>query len=99
MGNDVFYRSLKGIKTALIIGGFTTILAVPFAILFGITAGYFGGRIDDVVQYIYTTLASIPSILLIVAFMLLFGRGLFNLCLIMGSPVGLVYVGYYGAKR
>ncbi len=84
VGNDVFYRSLKGIKTALIIGGFTTILAVPFAILFGITAGYFGGRIDDVVQYIYTTLASIPSILLIVAFMLLFGRGLFNLCLIMG---------------
>jgi peptide/nickel transport system permease protein len=84
VGDDVLYRALKSVRTGLIIGGFTTALAVPFAIFFGVTAGYFGGRIDDVVQYIYTTLASIPSILLIIAFMLLFGRGLFNLCLIMG---------------
>lgn len=84
VGNDVLYRALKGVRTALIIGGFTTALAVPFAILFGVIAGYFGGRVDDIVQYIYTTLASIPSILLIVAFMLISGRGLFNLCLIMG---------------
>jgi peptide/nickel transport system permease protein len=84
VGNDILYRALKSIRTALIIGGFTTALAVPFAIFFGVIAGYFGGRMDDVVQYLYTTLASIPSILLIVAFMLLFGRGLFNLCLIMG---------------
>jgi peptide/nickel transport system permease protein len=84
VGNDVFYRGLKGVRTGLIIGGFTTILAIPFAIFFGVLAGYFGGRIDDIVQYIYTTLASIPGILLITAFMLLFGRGLFNLCLIMG---------------
>ena len=84
VGNDVLYRALKGIRTGLIIGGFTTLIAVPFAILFGVAAGYFGGWIDDGVQYLYTTLASIPSILLIVAFMLLFGQGLFNLCLIMG---------------
>ena len=84
VGSDVFYRALKGIRTGLIIGGFTTLIAVPFAIFFGVIAGYFGGRIDDAVQYIYATLDSIPSILLIVAFMLLFGQGLFNLCLIMG---------------
>ena len=84
VGSDVFYRALKGIRTGLIIGGFTTLIAVPFAIFFGVVAGYFGGRIDDVVQYIYTTLDSIPFILLVAAFMLLFGQGLFNLCLIMG---------------
>ena len=84
VGSDVFYRALKGIRTGLIIGGFTTLIAVPFAIFFGVIAGYFGGRIDDAVQYIYATLDSIPAILLIVAFMLLFGQGLFNLCLIMG---------------
>ena len=84
VGSDVFYRALKGIRTGLIIGGFTTLLLVPFAIFFGVIAGYFGGWIDDAVQYIYATLDSIPSILLIVAFMLLFGQGLFNLCLIMG---------------
>ena len=84
IGTDVFYRALKGIRTALIIGGFTTLTAIPFALCFGVVAGYFGGRVDDIVQYIYSTLASIPSILLIVAFMLLFGHGLFNLCLILG---------------
>ena len=84
VGSDVFYRALKGVRTALIIGGFTTLIAVPFAIFFGVVAGYFGGRIDDIVQYIYATLDSIPFILLVAAFMLLFGQGLFNLCLIMG---------------
>lgn len=91
VGSDVFYRALKGIRTGLIIGGFTTLIAVPFAIFFGVVAGYFGGWIDDIIQYIYATLDSIPAILLIIAFMLLFGQGLFNLCLIMGisSWVGL----------
>ena len=84
VGSDVFYHALKGIRTALIIGGFTTLIAVPFAIFFGVVAGYFGGWIDDIVQYVYATLDSIPFILLVAAFMLLFGQGLFNLCLIMG---------------
>ena len=53
VGTDVFYRALKGIRTALIIGGFTTLTAIPFALCFGVVAGYFGGRVDDIVQYIY----------------------------------------------
>ena len=84
VGNDVLYRALKGVRTALIIGGFTTLIAIPFAIGFGVLAGYFGGWVDDIIQYVYTTLASIPDVLLVVAFMLLFGQGLFNLCLILG---------------
>lgn len=84
VGNDVLYRALKGVRTALIIGGFTTLIAIPFAIGLGVLAGYLGGWIDDIIQYVYTTLASIPGVLLVVAFMLLFGQGLFNLCLILG---------------
>jgi len=84
VGRDVLYNTLKGIRTALIIGVFTSLIAIPFALLFGIVAGYYGRLIDDVVQYIYTTLMSIPGILLMVAFMLLFGRGLTQLCVIMG---------------
>ena len=84
VGRDVLYSTLKGIRTALIIGVFTSLIAIPFALLFGIVAGYFGRLIDDIIQYIYTTLMSIPGILLMVAFMLLFGRGLTQLCVIMG---------------
>jgi peptide/nickel transport system permease protein len=83
-GNDVLYVTLKGIRTALIIGGLTTIIAVPFAMLFGVVAGFFGGWVDDVITYIYTTLSCIPSVLLIACFMLIFGRGIVQLCIVMG---------------
>jgi ABC-type dipeptide/oligopeptide/nickel transport system permease subunit len=83
-GNDVLYVTLKGVRTALIIGGLTTIIAVPFAILFGVVAGFFGGWVDDVITYIYTTLSCIPSVLLIACFMLIFGRGIVQLCIVMG---------------
>lgn len=70
-GGDVFYKLIKGIRTALIVGLVTTMIAVPFAIVFGVTAGYFGGKVDDVIQFIYITLGSIPSILLISAMMII----------------------------
>ncbi len=70
-GGDVFYKLLKGIRTALIVGLITTMIVIPFAIFFGVTAGYFGGRIDDAIQFIYITLGSIPSILLISAMMII----------------------------
>ncbi len=84
IGNDVLYLALKGVRTGLVIGGLTTLLIIPLALLFGLSAGYWGGRIDDAVQYLYTTLESIPDILLIAAFILTFGRGLPQLCIIMG---------------
>lgn len=73
VGNDILFTSLKSIRTGVVIGAGTTIIIIPFAIFFGVIAGYYGGAIDDIVQYIYTTLSSIPGVLLIVAFMLLFG--------------------------
>ena len=71
VGEDVFYQTLKSIRTGLVIGTLTTLIMLPLAILFGILAGYFRGWIDDVIQYIYTTLNSIPSVLLIAASILM----------------------------
>jgi peptide/nickel transport system permease protein len=84
IGNDVLYMTLKGCRTALILGGLTTLIATPLALLFGMLAGYFGRRVDDVIQYVYTVLASIPSILLLIALMMVLGRGLFQLALALG---------------
>jgi peptide/nickel transport system permease protein len=67
VGQDVFYKSLKSIRTGLVIGTLTTLVMLPFAAVFGIMAGYFRGWIDDVIQYTYTTLSSIPGVLLIAA--------------------------------
>ncbi len=67
VGQDVFYLTLKSIRTGLLIGTLTTLIMLPLALLLGISAGYFGGRTDDVIQYVYTTLNSIPGVLLIAA--------------------------------
>ncbi len=65
VGNDVFYESLKSIRTGMLIGTLTTLFMLPFAVFLGCFAGYFRGRVDDLVQYFYTTLSSIPAVLLI----------------------------------
>ncbi len=67
VGQDVFYQSLKSIRTGLVIGTLTTLVMLPFALALGVMAGYFKGWVDDVIQYLYTTLSSIPGVLLIAA--------------------------------
>lgn len=71
VGVDVFYIALKGLRTAMLIGLLTTLLTLPVGIAMGLAAGYFRGWVDDVIQYIYTTLNSIPSVLLIAATVLM----------------------------
>jgi len=71
VGQDVLYLSLKSIRTGLVIGTLTTLVMLPFALFFGIAAGYFRGWVDDVIQYIYTVLSSIPDVLLIAAAVLM----------------------------
>ncbi len=71
VGQDVLYQALKGVRTGLLIGTLTTLVMLPFALALGLMAGYFGRRTDDVIQYLYTTLNSIPGVLLIAAAVLM----------------------------
>ena len=71
VGQDVLYISLKSIRTGLVIGTLTTLVTLPLAIGLGIAAGYFRGWVDDVIQYVYTVLNSIPGVLLIAAAVLI----------------------------
>lgn len=67
IGQDIFYFTIKSIRTGLVIGFLTTLFMMPLALFLGIIAGYFGGVVDDAIQYVYTTLSSIPGVLLITA--------------------------------
>jgi peptide/nickel transport system permease protein len=71
VGQDVFYQALKSVRTGLVIGTLTTLVMLPFALALGIMAGYFKGWVDDLIQYLYTTLSSIPGVLLIAAAVLM----------------------------
>jgi peptide/nickel transport system permease protein len=67
------------------------VIAAFFAIIFGLLAGFYGGWVDDVIQYIYQVLSSIPGILLLIAMLMVMERGLWQLCVALGvtSWVGL----------
>jgi peptide/nickel transport system permease protein len=71
VGQDVLYLALKSVRTALVIGTLTTLVMLPFAVALGVMAGYLGGWVDDLIQYIYTVLNAIPGVLLIAAAVLM----------------------------
>ncbi len=84
LGKDVFTETLKACKTTLIIGGLTSVIYIPLGTLFGILAGYFRRRVDDAIQYVYSTIASIPSILLLISVILVLGKGLGTMSIALG---------------
>lgn len=70
-GNDVLYQALKSIRTAFVIGTLATVATLPLAVGLGILAGYFRGWVDELIQYLYTVLSSVPNVLLIAACVLM----------------------------
>ena len=70
-GNDVLYQALKSIRTAFVIGTLATVATLPLAVVLGIMAGYFKGWVDELIQYLYTVLSSVPNVLLIAACVLM----------------------------
>src|SRR5262245_55245123 len=84
LGRDVVYRALKGVRVALLIGVFTSLIVIPLALLFGVAAGYFGRRVDDGVFFVMTVLASVPSLLLLIALITVLGKGTLQVCFALG---------------
>ena len=84
LGRDVLRQALKGARVALLVGGLTTLIVIPIALLFGVSAGYFGGRVDDAVFFLVSTLASMPGLLLLIALIMALGRGPVEVCVALG---------------
>ncbi len=70
-GNDVLVQALKSLRTAFVIGALSTLATLPLALLLGVLAGYFKGWVDELIQYLYTVLSSVPNVLLIAACVLM----------------------------
>jgi peptide/nickel transport system permease protein len=76
LGRDVFLRLVQGTRIAFYVGIITSLIAIPIGVVLGLMAGYFGGRTDDVIVWLYSTFASIPGLLFILAIAMVVGRGL-----------------------
>lgn len=80
-GTDIFGRSVVlktvfGAYISMFTGVMVCLVAVPVGVTLGALAGYFGGWVDDVITWFYTTLSNIPSILLLLTMALVLGKGL-----------------------
>jgi ABC-type dipeptide/oligopeptide/nickel transport system permease subunit len=86
LGRSVWDRVVQGSRVALIVGFFSTVIAIPLGTLLGLAGGYFRGWIDAFVVWLYSTLDAIPTILLLLALALVLptGKGLATVCIALG---------------
>src|SRR5690606_13203287 len=59
-GRSVLFKTIHGTQVAMMVGFVSALIAVRLGIFFGAVAGYFGGWVDDLIVWFYTTLSSIP---------------------------------------
>lgn len=84
-GYSVLFKILAGTKTAITISFLVTVIAIPIGVVMGALSGYFGGRVDTIIVWIYSVIVSVPYILLVIAISYLLGKGLLSICIAMGS--------------
>ena len=98
LGTDIFGRSvlfkvIHGTRIAMSVGLVVALMSVPIGVAFGAVAGYFGGWIDELIVWFYTTLSSIPGIMLLLAITYALGRG------ITAIYISLVATSWIGVAR
>ena len=84
LGRDVMSRLVQGVTIAYKVGIITSLIAIPIGVFFGCLAGFFGGRVDDFVVWLYSTFASMPGLLFILAIAMVVGKGLLGIYLGIG---------------
>ena len=75
LGRDVLLRAVFATRTAVKVGIVASLISSMFGVALGLIGGYYGGKADAAVLWIYSTFASIPSLLFILAFALLVSKG------------------------
>ncbi|MDR0351653.1 MAG: ABC transporter permease [Puniceicoccales bacterium] len=83
LGRDMLSRILYGGRISLVIGSCVTLCAMTFGTFYGIISGYCGGIIDLILMRFVDILYPIPLILLVILFMVFFGKDCFVLFMAM----------------
>ncbi|WP_224268482.1 ABC transporter permease [Haloprofundus salinisoli] len=73
LGRDMLSRTIYGARTSLLVGIFGTLLAVIIGVTVGLTAGYYGGRVDDGLMRMSDIMLAFPSLVLAITLIGLFG--------------------------
>ncbi len=83
-GRDILSRAVHGIATAMSVGLVSSTISLFIGMSLGALAGYFGGKVDALVTWLYTTVDSVPYILLVPSLSFVMGRGLTTVFIAVG---------------
>jgi len=83
-GRDILSRLLIGVRISLAVGLITVLLSLTVGVLLGALAGYFGGRVDEIILWLVNVIWSIPTLLLVFAIMLVLGKGFWQVFIAIG---------------
>jgi oligopeptide transport system permease protein len=83
LGRDVLSKAVKGTEISVFVGVAAALVATLIGTLLGACAGFFGGKVGDLLEWVYNVFESIPQILLIFAFAVVFGRGVQSVVIIL----------------
>ena len=83
-GRDLLSRIILGTRISLSVGFIAVIISLIIGISFGLIAGYFRGKTDDVIMWIVNVIWSIPTLLMVIAITLALGKGFWQVFVAVG---------------
>lgn len=83
-GRDIASRLIIGTRVSLSVGLIAVIISLTIGIFLGAIAGYFKGRVDDIIMWLINVIWSIPTLLLVFAITLLLGKGFWQVFIAVG---------------
>lgn len=84
MGRDYLARVLYGGRVSLLVGVLAMLTSIFLGVSIGMTAGYFGGLVDNILMRLVDIFSSIPWIIMVTVVGLLFKKGLFSIVIVIG---------------
>jgi oligopeptide transport system permease protein len=85
LGRDLFVRVLVGARVSLAVGLVATLVSLVIGVAYGATAGYLGGRIDELMMRFVDVLYSLPFIFFVIILMVIFNRNFILLFVAIGA--------------
>lgn len=89
LGRDLFSRIVYGARISVIVGLTATSLAMVIMLIIGGLSGYFGGKVDLIVQRFVDAWMCFPGIILLILIMSLLGPGLWNVIIVLAMVFGI----------